>query len=51
MLTAATTAISAQPTADTRTFTVTVLIAVFAVLLSGLVALAREMRAETAYRP
>jgi hypothetical protein len=51
MLTAATTTIAAQPAPDARHLGVTVLLAVFALLVSGLISLAREMREETAHRP
>ncbi|HOY76487.1 MAG TPA: hypothetical protein PLN33_01700 [Hyphomonadaceae bacterium] len=51
MLTAATTTIAGQPTPDAKHLGVAVLVAVFALLISGLISLAREMREETAHRP
>lgn len=51
MLTAATTTIAAQPTPDAKYLGVTVLVAVFILLVSGMIFLVREMREETAHRP
>lgn len=50
MLAATTSTIAAQPAPDAQHLGVTVLIAVFAVLFTGLVTLARELREETAHR-
>ena len=51
MLSTAATAAAIDSAPDAQHFGVTVLVAVFALLLSGLVSLAREMREETAHRP
>jgi len=51
MLIAAATLIAATPTAEAARMGVYVMAAIFGLLVSGLVSIAKEMRGETAHRP